>query len=712
MKLVAQLIFAFLLTIQAAGAQKISFSKSSDKYFTQAEYAELLKTSTFRVANDRDFPESIFAPKYEEFEEEIIQSSTPFITKKFKWVEDGYSTNPKPGTSAFEKRKELYKKEFYRGVRDAINSDSELRKKLFSIDESDRILSFQSKIKILTDGTIRVKESIQIYNGDGRQNPYSESPTEVNNQIQRGIVRDFPTKYFTPMKFSSKVGFQLITIKKNGEPEPYSTEKLNNGIRFYIGQSHIYLDRGVYLYEIEYETDRQLILNPDKDEFYWNVTGNGWAFVIEKASCEIEFPEGCTLKEWRCYTGAFGDASTACSAVQLSKNQILFKTTNRLFEYQGLTVATAVEKGIFASPGAFLSVFYFLSDNLVIPGLFVAILLLFLINLWGWFRVGRDPKPGVIIPQFEPPAKMSPADVGYLYAQKFDGHLFAAALVDMAVKKKMIIEVKKGGLFSRNSYEFKRPLRYIYDENSIFMDWYDFEPVDLFDETATKGVYNTKIAKCYNGLKSKLEDRILVRSGRVNSFKGLFSLNDGYVGLGIFFLFFLALGTVIYLTFDYSPATIAYSIIMIAIGIVIQIVFVKLMRAYTGEGRKILDHVLGFKKYLETTEEKVFEALSPPDKTLELYEKHLPYAIALECENKWAQKFKTVIDKAVESGYSPDYYRGLSSHSNFRSFGSDVSSGFSSTVSSASTPPSSSSGGSSGGGFSGGGGGGGGGGGW
>jgi uncharacterized membrane protein YgcG len=307
---------------------------------------------------------------------------------------------------------------------------------------------------------------------------------------------------------------------------------------------------------------------------------------------------------------------------------------------------------------------------------------------------------------------MSPADVGFLYAQKFDGHLFAAALVDMAVNKKMLIEVKKGGLFSRNSYAFKRPLRYIYDENSIFKDWYDFEPVDLFDESATKGVYNSKIAKCYTGLKRKLEDRMMVRSGRVNSFKGLFALNDGYVGLGIFFLFFLALGTVIFLSMDYSPATIVYAILMFVVGIVIQIVFVKLMRAYTPEGRKILDHVLGFKKYLETTEEKIFEALSPPDKTLELYEKYLPYAIALECENKWAQKFKTVIDKAVESGYSPDYYRGLSSHSHFRSFGNDISSGFASTVSSASVPPSSSSGGSGGGGFSGGGGGGGGGGGW
>jgi uncharacterized membrane protein len=75
--------------------------------------------------------------------------------------------------------------------------------------------------------------------------------------------------------------------------------------------------------------------------------------------------------------------------------------------------------------------------------------------------------------------------------------------------------------------------------------------------------------------------------------------------------------------------------------------------------------------------------------------------------------FRNIIDKAIQDGYEPSYYRGITAGSfDYSSFSSGISSGLSSTISSASTPPSESSGGSGGGGSSGGGGGGGGGGGW
>jgi len=136
------------------------------------------------------------------------------------------------------------------------------------------------------------------------------------------------------------------------------------------------------------------------------------------------------------------------------------------------------------------------------------------------------------------------------------------------------------------------------------------------------------------------------------------------------------------------------------------------MRAYTKEGRKLTDEVLGFKLYLETAEQKRFDTLNPPGMTMQLFEKYLPYAIALDCENEWSAKFEHVIQQAIESGYQPVFYRMQGSTFNASSFTSGFSSGISSTIASASTPPSSSSGGSGGGGSSGGGGGGGGGGGW
>ena len=104
--------------------------------------------------------------------------------------------------------------------------------------------------------------------------------------------------------------------------------------------------------------------------------------------------------------------------------------------------------------------------------------------------------------------------------------------------------------------------------------------------------------------------------------------------------------------------------------------------------------------------------MNPPDLTIQLFEKYLPYAIALECENQWSEKFETIINNTVEGGYQPAYFNMHGSNLNMRTFTSGLSSGISNTIASASTPPSSSGGGSGGGGSSGGGGGGGGGGGW
>jgi len=96
-----------------------------------------------------------------------------------------------------------------------------------------------------------------------------------------------------------------------------------------------------------------------------------------------------------------------------------------------------------------------------------------------------------------------------------------------------------------------------------------------------------------------------------------------------------------------------------------------------------------------------------------LFEKYLPYAIALGVENRWADRFAGVLAAAAAQGQQGfGWYSGSGDPwSNPTSFADSMGSSLSSTISSASTAPGSSSG-SGGGGSSGGGGGGGGGGGW
>jgi uncharacterized membrane protein YgcG len=128
-----------------------------------------------------------------------------------------------------------------------------------------------------------------------------------------------------------------------------------------------------------------------------------------------------------------------------------------------------------------------------------------------------------------------------------------------------------------------------------------------------------------------------------------------------------------------------------------------LMAAPSKAGRVLMDRIEGFEMYLRTAEEDRLEILNPPEHTPELFERLLPYAVALGVAHQWSAKFASVLATAA----APTWYAG-SGRFDVDGFDRD----FGHAVSSATAPPSRSSGGSGGGGFSGGGGGGGGGRGW
>jgi uncharacterized membrane protein len=139
------------------------------------------------------------------------------------------------------------------------------------------------------------------------------------------------------------------------------------------------------------------------------------------------------------------------------------------------------------------------------------------------------------------------------------------------------------------------------------------------------------------------------------------------------------------------------------------------LQAPTEAGRKIMDQIEGFRQYLGVAEEDRLNALNPPDKTPELFERFLPYAIALDVENRWAKRFASVLAAAGAGAAVGTWYAGsYNPTSDPVGFANHLGGALSSTIASAASPPGSSGGGggSDGGGSSGGGGGGGGGGGW
>jgi uncharacterized membrane protein len=143
-------------------------------------------------------------------------------------------------------------------------------------------------------------------------------------------------------------------------------------------------------------------------------------------------------------------------------------------------------------------------------------------------------------------------------------------------------------------------------------------------------------------------------------------------------------------------------------------VFANLLRRPTPRGRKLLDEMLGFKEFLEIAEKDELNLRNPPEKTPQLFEALLPFALALGVDQQWSERFAGILASIRDpdgSPYQPSWYNGSWNSSNLSRTTNKLSSGLNSAISSSVTPPGSSSGGG-GGGSSGGGGGGGGGGGW
>ena len=151
--------------------------------------------------------------------------------------------------------------------------------------------------------------------------------------------------------------------------------------------------------------------------------------------------------------------------------------------------------------------------------------------------------------------------------------------------------------------------------------------------------------------------------------------------------------------------TLALALVICGIIIVIFGIF---MPSRTKKGVLAQEHILGFKRYLMVAEKDRITFHNAPEKRPELFEKFLPFAMALGVEQAWAQQFEGIYKQ------QPDWYDGQGNMFSAVIFANSLNS-FSHDMNGAMAAPSSAGSGGSGlggGGFSGGGFGGGGGGSW
>lgn len=549
----------------------------------------------------------------------------------------------------------------------------------------EHITRFHSDIRINKDCTVDITEQIEV--------------VALGFNIKHGIYRDLPLQY-DYQGGTTNVDFQLVHVKLDGKQVDYHTESLSNGIRIYMGSEETQLLTGKkYQFELSYKVDWVLnTSHPKFDELYWNVNGLGWDFEIDSLTALVHLPQNASLFQQRAYTGAAGSTAQNYD-MENRPDGLLFHATEKIGPRENMTIAVGFDKQHLIYPSGLRYMWYWVRSHFVLLICALGFVVLFFHNLRTWFRYGRDPKPGTIVPQYNAPKEFSPAEAAMVYSKgRNHNAALTAEMISIATKGHMKIEVEDpSGFLSKRSYTFTRT-----DDTSKQKNLYPTETF-LKQELVGHSSVFTFQEKTYNpALKSAKESLIaLIQKEhgetyhlRRNSFKWR---QYGYMFL---IIIIAVLGLLVFggnggIIVGFGVAT-----------LVMNIIFGVLYEQPTRLGRQKLDELEGFKLYMQYADKERIRLNNPPSMNFHHFEENLPYAIALGVAKEWTGQFDVKeLERGMQSGHI--WYYGAAFHM-AHSF--DFS-GLSSTISSASVPPSSSSG-SGGGGFSGGGGGGGGGGGW
>ena len=76
-------------------------------------------------------------------------------------------------------------------------------------------------------------------------------------------------------------------------------------------------------------------------------------------------------------------------------------------------------------------------------------------------------------------------------------------------------------------------------------------------------------------------------------------------------------------------------------------IFIVLMRAPTPEGRAALEHLAGFREFLVRVEQDQLDRVNSPQQKAGLMNRFLPYAIALNVREGWGDRMAAAFSDAI-----------------------------------------------------------------
>lgn len=530
----------------------------------------------------------------------------------------------------------------------------------------EQIRDYKTDIEVHTDATLHLTETI-VYDFGAIEH--------------HGIFREIPVSY-KARGGNYKLYLSHVSITDaQGHKLHYETSRGSGNVTYKIGDPDVLIS-GVHTYVISYDVANGINFFDDHDELYWNAVGTGWDVPIAQATAHVSGPGNSGDITTTCYTGHNGSTEQNCTIIK-DTGGVTYSAAN-LNQYEGLTIVAGFPKGTITEPTAWQKALARARDNWIVILPFVVLITMYLI----WRKYGKDPKgSGIVTAQYEAPDNLSPMEISVIAKQQISNTAIPAEIIYLATHGYLKInrtEKKKLGLFNSHDYELtklKNPGDDLTEAEKTLLDGL-FEDGDFTSMNDLKGKHT--LGKAISAA-SKQTYTSLVKKGyfprNPNTLKAVFLAIAFLVGIwGSGFL---------------GGLFGVYGVVSGIVSAIIIALFGIAMPMRTPKGVATRDLVLGLKEYMNVAEKDRLAFHNAPEKNPQLFEKLLPFAIALGVDKAWSKQFE-----GIYTG-NPSWYSDAS-HGAFNAavFSSSIGD-FSSAVSSASSTAS-----SGGSGFSGGGGGG------
>ena len=583
---------------------------------------------------------------------------------------------------------------------------------------TERIVRYDIDVTVNGDGSALFREVIE----------YDFGPN-----ARHGIERVLPTLMGRDDTNDRSYPLTVVSVTAVGASAQYAVTDIGGGrTRIRIGDPQRTVT-GSHVYTITYRLDGVVNAQAGDDEFYWNVVGDAWGTMIDRADVRVRVPGGAA--RIACFSGATG-STDPCELARIDPSAepggppLAVFAHEALFPGVGLTVVVAIPDadGDATEPQPILvarslreprTLGDMFTLNPLSGGLTAALAVAFAAVIAPLqFLLGRDRRasgsatdiafsdqiehgervplrdPTAIPVEFVPPDKLRPAQLGLLRDQVANTRDVSATIVDLAVRGYLRIEEITDG---SKILDYK--LVELRDDRGGLLEYEHYLLGQIFEKSTEVQLseLKNKFASAMSRTKTLLYENATANgwfAARPDHVRTIWALG-GFVVLaaGVLITFFLARGS-------------KYGLVglpVVAAGLVL-LIGARWMPRRTPKGTGLDRRARGFEDFIQNSE-KHRAAFAEHQN---IFTEYLPYAVALGATQKWANTLSVL---GLETPDTSTWYVG-SGPVVWTTFGDRMST-FTSRASSTltSTPGSSGSSGFSGG-SSGGGGGGGGGGSW